>query len=110
MASIKMTMPVVINRCYGGFDLSEQATRYLANLKGWDLVKNDHFLVVKHTGRMICEMVSRNDLDLIHVVRKLGDKANGSCSELEIVDVEIDVTINNFDGMENVAVSGHITY
>lgn len=48
--------------------------------------------------------VSRNDPDLVAVVENLGDKANGDCAELYVVEVPDDVEweISEYDGSESV--------
>ena len=48
--------------------------------------------------------IERNDKDLIAVVEKLGEKANGQCAELEVVEIpdDIDWEISDYDGMERV--------
>jgi len=48
--------------------------------------------------------VSRNDPDLIAVVEMLGEKANGQCAKLEIIEIPdgVDWEINEYDGMESV--------
>ena len=48
--------------------------------------------------------IDREDLDLIYVVKKLGNKANGTCSELKIVEIPdgIEWEISEYDGLETV--------
>jgi hypothetical protein len=81
-------MKIVINKCYGGFSLSREAEDYL-NIKSYG------------EGRDI----KRNDPKLIECIEKLGDNANGSCAELEIIEIpdNIDWQIEEYDGMEWVA-------
>jgi hypothetical protein len=63
--------------------------------KEYDAIWNFHF-----SDRDI----SRDDLDLIKVVKKLGDKSNGSCATLEIVKIPADIkwVISEYDGLESV--------
>lgn len=113
-------MKVAINRCYGGFSLSEEAFDMLLKLKGVDYekVKGPHFSLVGHdyyhTGyagdddHYISEHTytsNRNDDDLIAVIMQLGDKANGRCADIAIVDVPDDVEweVDEYDGKEWVA-------
>jgi hypothetical protein len=51
-----------------------------------------------------CRDIERNDPDLVAVVEKLGDKANGSCAELSIVDIPdgVEWEISDYDGQESV--------
>ena len=48
--------------------------------------------------------IDRTDLDLIEVVKKLGNKANGTCSELKIVEIPdgIEFELSEYDGLETV--------
>lgn len=47
----------------------------------------------------------RNDPDLVRVVEEMGDSANGSCAELEVVEIPDDIQweIEEYDGNEHVA-------
>ena len=82
---------VVINRCYGGFGLSQIALDRLNELG----VKVDN---------------PRSDIErdnplLVQVVRDLGVKANGPFAELKIVDIPDDVAwhVDGYDGIEHIA-------
>ena len=81
---------VVVNRCFGGFGLSEEAYNELG-LK-WDGYGYDY-------------NDKRTDPDLIRVVETLGNKANGQFADLEVVEVPdyVDWEIENYDGKEWVA-------
>ena len=83
-------MKVVINKCYGGFSLSEQAYEYLGI--PWD-------------GHGYKFRDDRENLKLIECVEKLGEEADGIFAELKVVDIPDDVeyTIEEYDGMEWVA-------
>lgn len=83
-------MKVVINRCYGGFSLSEKAYEYL------DIPWDGHGF--KYNG-------DRTNLKLIECVEKLGKDANGEFAELKVVDIPDDVewVIEEYDGLEWVA-------
>lgn len=79
---------VVINSEYGGFNLSEEAWEELSKLKG--SLEEDFIL-------------SRHDKDLVSVVEKLGERANGCCAELEIVEIDSDkYYIEEYDGKETI--------
>ena len=64
---------IVINKCYGGFGLSQEALGLYNELSGknedydWDIQRNDPYLV--------------------QVVETLGKKANGFCAELLVVEL-----------------------
>jgi len=95
-------MKLVINKCYGGFGLSELARRKYAECKGWG-IDNDGFLY-DESGRIYDsdKELERHDPDLVRVVKVLGDAANGECAELKIIEIPDDVEymILNYDGME----------
>lgn len=112
-------MKVVINRCYGGFGLSDKAVERYAELKGMKLVKqkeksygdsaywldgiedDEHYF----SAYDLYDKEHRADPVLIQVVEELGDEANGWCAELNIVDIPDDVKwhIAEYDGIEWIA-------
>ena len=51
--------------------------------------------------------ISRDDQDLVAVVEELGDKANGDCGKLKVVEIPdgIEWTIDEYDGIEHIAES-----
>lgn len=111
-------MKVAINVCHGGFSLSDEAVERYAELKGiklgprqqeriggssWfiDGIEDDeHYFSSYAIGRQ-----DRNDPCLIQTIEEFGDKANGWCAELMIVDIPDDVEwhIDEYDGWEHVA-------
>lgn len=100
---------VVYNACYGGFGLSEQATKMLAEKKGLTLYEKEDKLgyVTKYTDPDCTEYFSmlnieRHDPDLVAVVEMLGDEANGFCSKLHIAEVASPYHIDEYDGYESV--------
>lgn len=76
-------MKVVINRCYGGFRLSEKAMKFLGVDSDWP-------------------DIARNDPKLVECVEKLGEEANGAYAELKVVEIPDDVNweIGEYDGLE----------
>ena len=84
-------MKVVINQCHGGFSISAEALQEYIKLSGNK----------QATGYDI----SRNDINLVAIVEKLQEKANGPFAKLTIVEVPDDVKwfIQEYDGMEWVA-------
>lgn len=120
-------MKIVINKCYGGFGLSKQATKYLAmkgKMKGFPLEKyynkpkaealKEYKRYTKFMGLLLwkgkiyyCgrDDVKRNDPDLIKIVKKLGKKANGQHAELKIVRIPngVEWEVEEYDGVEWIA-------
>lgn len=76
-------MKVVINRCYGGFGLSEKAMKFLRVDSEWP-------------------DIARNDPKLVECVEKLGEEANGAYAELKVIEIPDDVNweIGEYDGLE----------
>ena len=99
-------MKVVINRCYGGFDLSFEASKLIAERKGWTLATDDYdreYWIVNGQRADPYE-IERTDPDLIAVVEELGSEADGYAAELRIVNVpdDVDWYIQDYDGMEKI--------
>jgi hypothetical protein len=96
-------MKLVINRCYGGFDISPAALR-----RGQELSQEacwQEATISSALGRQhVCISVLRDNKTLIQVVEELGDKANGSYGKLKIVEIPdgIEWEIHDYDGMETI--------
>ena len=90
-----MSIEVVINARFGGFGLSEAARLRYEELSG---VKFDYY----GSGT---RQEQRTDPILIQIVHEMGEKANGKCAKLVVVDVPKDVKwhIHEYDGFEHVA-------
>ena len=110
-------MKVVINRCYGGFGLSDAAVERWAELKGIKLVRQktkqsfggaswwiDGIEDDEHYFSSY-SISDRSDPILIQVVEEMGESADGWAAELSVVDIPDDVewTIEEYDGNEWVA-------
>lgn len=141
-------MEVVINKCFGGFSISNEALFELIKMKskivdkktikeyfggknpnpkfqrdweqGWQKIKarlklfREEFYADDFLGRLLYDneyaysikrdKKIRNNADLIKVVKKLGDKANGHCAQLVIVKIPDNVKyeIDEYDGMESI--------
>lgn len=81
-------MKLVINRCHGGFGLSDAALAFIgcSEDEQYDL--------------------ARNDDRLIRAVETLGKEANASYSDLKVVEfAEPHWEIDEYDGLERVLVS-----
>jgi len=83
-------MKVVINKCYGGFGLSEKAIELYKKLSGEQNVYD------------FC--IPRTDKHLIEVIEQLGKDANNEYSNLAIVEIPdgIEYEIDDYDGMETI--------
>ena len=117
---------IAVNKCFGGFSLSQEAMEKLVEYgmpvyDDWEsygsnerpevhIVRNKDY---KGTEKMFdreyylshCDkqMDMRTHPLVIKVIEELGDKANGSCASIKIVDVprEIyEVIIEEYDGTE----------
>lgn len=79
-------MKIVINTCYGGFNLSEKACDELGLENGYDSIK-------------------RNDPKLIKVIEKLGKDANGKFANLKVIEIpdDVDWVVEEYDGNEWIA-------
>ena len=95
-------MKVVINRCFGGFGLSDEAIELYAEKKGIKLGEK-----LKYGGyeELWEGDIPRNDLVLVWVVEHLGLKANGDYAQLKVVEIPegVDWFISDYDGIEHVA-------
>jgi len=80
-------MKIVINRCYGGFGLSDEALALYNKLSGKSII---------YVGD-----IERDDPNLIKVVEQL-DNANDQYSALEVVEIpdEVEYEIEQYDGVE----------
>lgn len=85
-------MKVVINKCFGGFGLSDKAVDWLT-AKGVD-----------DAGAYTFDDDRSNPL-LVECVETLGDaEASGTCAKLKVVEVPDDVQwdISEYDGRETI--------
>lgn len=113
-------MQVVINKCYGGFGLSDKAYEMLIE-KGWKASKYINGNLPKGVkisindskemsmlGKYYCSWYGdedRTNKDVIDVIKKLGTEANGRHAQLAVVDIPdgTDFTIEEYDGIEWIA-------
>lgn len=91
-----MSLEVVYNDCYGGFGLSVEAKESYIQALGLQCFPKD----------LNVDDIDRHDPHLVNVVKTLGERANGGCSELKIETIPIEFInhykINEYDGYENV--------
>jgi hypothetical protein len=110
---------IAINRCFGGFGLSEPAFERLLTRKGiaFEKVKGessflgDSYYNAGHAGEdeyylseySFCE--DRADPDLIAVIEEMGKEAESWAADIAIVEIPADVKwhIHEYDGLEHVA-------
>ena len=83
-------MKIVINRCYGGFGLSDVALTRYKNESGNDISQWS---------------IPRNDAILVTIVEELGEDSWGYCAELKVVEIPdgIEWEIGEYDGIEWIA-------
>lgn len=88
-------MKIVINACFGGFGLSEEARELLADKVGKE--------AALEIGMFNHEL--RAAAALVAVVEELGERANGQYADLKVVEIPDDVVweIHEYDGNEWVA-------
>lgn len=92
ITGVKMTK-VVINRCFGGFGLSQEAE---------ELFKERAHITDKN---WYYSDIARDDPILVQLVEELGQKVNTRYSDLVIVDIpdDVDWDVAEYDGSEWVA-------
>ena len=93
-----MSFKIVINTCFGGFSLSDEAITMYRERKG----------IAADARPTYVDELARDDADLIAVVEALGEKANNQYSELKVVEVPAWLrakgwTIEEYDGREHIA-------
>jgi len=109
---------IVINKCFGGFGLSHMAIMHWARLSGREIFWEDHGYLRyyfyqdvfrrtydKDAASFFEVAIARDDAALVETVLWLGDRANGDCAELNVVEIPDDVEweIVEYDGLEHVA-------
>lgn len=89
---------VVINRCYGGFGLSEEAIEKLNEIYGEDIVENCG------SSLYLKDRIERHDKRLVSVVEALGSKAaSDDYAKLRVVEIDSPMyRIKDYDGMESI--------
>lgn len=79
-------MKVVVNRCFGGFGISEEAKKILDTDFNW--------------------LIERTDEQLIALIEEKGSEfCSGYCAELEVVEIPENATdweISEYDGFEEI--------
>lgn len=109
-------MKVVINKCHGGFGLSDKGIEYFGELKNLNLIKQKgtYFTLsgydwyvgeIADANYFSDSSIARDDPDLVRVVEELGEEASGKYAELRIVEIPdgVEWEIEEYDGLEWVA-------
>lgn len=106
---------VVINNCYGGFNLSNAAIKRYAELVGLELTEEKNYPGSSYSswrdtaGNYFSDGdLRRDDPVLVQVVKELGKKTNGMCANLVIEEIPTGTLyrITKYDGYENIETRG----
>lgn len=87
-------MKVVINRCFGGMSISNEACKFIEDNTGVKTWPHDY-----------TDFNKRSDSELIKCIETIGkNNASGKYAKLEIITIpdDADYEITNYDGMESV--------
>jgi len=115
LKQLRGVQKIVINKAFGGFGLSKEATIMYLELAGIDYTEEpqgDRDTQTRLGNRIIVNDtefhpydIDRDDPCLVAVVRRLGSKANGVFAKLKVVEVPagVDWVISDYDGQEWVA-------
>lgn len=109
-------MKVAVNKCYGGFSLSDEAHEMLVSLgvklyENWERLEErenkDEPWIVKsgpYSFGKYSSSIDRTDERLIKTIEKLGKKASGMCGNIKVIDIPdgIEYEIDDYDGFETV--------
>lgn len=104
-------MDILINKCYGGYGLSDEAVRLYLTKKNIPIVLNKEwsgnyskYYIVGDNDRFSDYNIERTDPVLIEVVKTLGKRANDNSAKLEIVSIPngCQYLISEYDGMESI--------
>jgi hypothetical protein len=109
-------MKIAINKCYGGFCLSDKAIERILFKKGIEFEKIQEVwgYCYYHKGHLNEDdyFIGWNELssdrtnkELIETIEELGEESFGEYSELKIVEIpdDVDFIIEEYDGNEWVA-------
>ena len=92
-------MKIVINRCYGGFGLSNECSEAL----GGKVVKGSGYWTYYEFPNNRRKDDFRTSPELINLIETKGSEwCSGRCAELKVVEIpdDADYTIEEYDGME----------
>lgn len=98
---------IVINKSYGGFELSNEVFERYLELKGISYNKAQEYCGVYYYNKdndfLSYHSIKRDDPVLVQVVHEFKEKSC-DCSNLAIVEIpdDIDYYIDNYDGIESI--------
>jgi len=104
-------MDILLNKCHGGYGLSDEAVRLYLTKKNIEIKLNPkysssyfNYYIVGDNEQFSDHNIPRTDPVIIEVVRELGKKANGKSAELKIVSIPdgCEYYIDEYDGMESI--------
>ena len=100
---------VCINKCIGGFSLSNAAVQRYGELAGLNLVSKDkgyynqwYIDSIDDEKCFSCYDIPRDDPNLVQVVEELGEASWGSAAELKVIEIPDNTKweIADYDGQE----------
>ena len=92
---------VVVNTCFGGFGLSQEALALLQEQGVKMEIYDSEYYPEEEPQLMLGEALKRHDSRLVEVVEKLGKLANTWASDLEVVEIPGNrYRIEEYDGSE----------
>ena len=107
-----MKHKVIINKCYGGYGLSETAVKWLYEngtpyIKKRKEISNDANLKGYRVDDVVATDISydfpRHNLDIVRCVETICEEANGEYADLVIVEIEGNrYRIDGYDGYERI--------
>ena len=112
-------MKIIVNKCHGGFRLSDEALKWLIDNKAWTVTSDEgkdvyhNFMILSNEDgnplfgqyyATYSDDTLRVHPDVIECVEALGEKANSRFSDLKIVEIpdDADWEIDEYDGYESV--------
>ena len=112
-------MKIAVNKCFGGFDLSEEAYKELMKLgvkvyKDWEQLKklkdSELWIMEDNSYGMKRYYTNRTDREhrtnelLIKVIEELREKASGSLGNVKVIEIpdNIEWEWDEYDGIESI--------
>lgn len=114
-------MKIIVNRCYGGFGISDEACDWLIKNKGWKvseylkdgntlkdksakLTKTDNPKIYGKYWTVYDRDEMRINKDVIECVEALKEKASSNLAKLVVIEIPDDVKweMDEYDGIESV--------